>query len=185
MLASQKHCIKLRKHTETFHPNKGYKLAVVVLIPTLSFWKQKFVVHFSNVICAKTRLCTPLLFIGKWITSTLSFIWIETYDSIFSPWGLLLPTGPFFRGSIFSQDQGLVPSLILDNANNWIEKYFQIWWFCVRTVSNVWFKRKIEFRKFSTLVIAGFLMNFLFCTNIGIFIESWIIVKDVGCNFVK
>ena len=40
----------MRKHAEAFHTNKGYKLAIVVFIPTLLFSKYKFVVHFSNVI---------------------------------------------------------------------------------------------------------------------------------------
>ena len=32
-------CIKMRKHAEVFHINKGYKLAIAVFIPILSFWK--------------------------------------------------------------------------------------------------------------------------------------------------
>ena len=43
-----------------------------------AFSKYKFAVHFSKVICKKTRPCTPLLFIWKWITSTLSSISLET-----------------------------------------------------------------------------------------------------------
>ena len=51
------------KHAETFHANKGYKLANAIFIPTLLFLKSKFVVHFSNVTCTKMRPCTPLLVI--------------------------------------------------------------------------------------------------------------------------
>ena len=40
----------MHKHAKAFHTNKGYKLAIVVFIPTLLFSKYKFVVHFSNVI---------------------------------------------------------------------------------------------------------------------------------------
>ena len=50
----------MRKHTETFYANKGNKLAIAVFIPTLLYSKQKFVVHFSNIICTKTRPCAPL-----------------------------------------------------------------------------------------------------------------------------
>ena len=50
----------MHKHVETFHANKGYKLAIAVFIPTLPFSKKKFVVHFSNVICTKTRPGIPL-----------------------------------------------------------------------------------------------------------------------------
>lgn len=42
------------------------------------FTRQKFVVHFLNLICTETRLCTSLIFIWKWIPSTFSFIWHET-----------------------------------------------------------------------------------------------------------
>ena len=30
-------CIKMRKHAESFHVNKGYKLAIVFFIPALPF----------------------------------------------------------------------------------------------------------------------------------------------------
>ena len=79
-------CIKMRKDLETFHANKGYQLAIAVFITILSFSKKKLVVHFSNVICAKTRPCRLLLLIWKWINSTLSFIWLEISENIFSPW---------------------------------------------------------------------------------------------------
>ena len=49
----------MRKHAESFHTGKGYKLATVVFIPNSSF--LKFVVHLSNVIWMKTRPCTPLI----------------------------------------------------------------------------------------------------------------------------
>ena len=91
----------MRKHAETLHANKVCKLAIVVFISTLPFSKSKFVVHFPNVICTKTRSCASLLFIWKWITSKLSFIWLEKNGNAFSPWGPVFPTGPLFRGSIF------------------------------------------------------------------------------------
>ena len=49
----------MRKHAETFHTNKGYKLGF--FIGTLIFSKHKFALHFSNVIWTKTRLCTPIV----------------------------------------------------------------------------------------------------------------------------
>ena len=52
----------MRKREETFHSNKGCKLAIVFFIPISLFLKQKFRVQFSNVICTKTSSCTPLLF---------------------------------------------------------------------------------------------------------------------------
>ena len=96
-------------HAETFHANKGYNLAIVVFILTLSYSKQKIVVHFSNAICTKIKPCAPLLCTSTWNISTLSFMWEETNDKVFSPWGLVFPAGPFFRGSVFSQVQGLSP----------------------------------------------------------------------------
>ena len=49
-------CIKMRKDLETFHANKGYKLAIAVFITILPFSKKKLVVHFSNVISQKQGL---------------------------------------------------------------------------------------------------------------------------------
>ena len=66
-------------------------------------------VHFSNAICTKIKPCAPLLCTSTWNISTLSFMWEKTNDKVFSPWGLVFPTGPFFRGSVFSQVQGLSP----------------------------------------------------------------------------
>ena len=48
------------KHAETFHDNKGYKLIIIFFKPIFPFSKLKFVVHYSNVICTKTKPCTPL-----------------------------------------------------------------------------------------------------------------------------
>ena len=56
-------CTKMRKHAETFHANKGCKMAIVCFIPVLPFSKRKFRVQFSNVICTKPRSCTLLHFI--------------------------------------------------------------------------------------------------------------------------
>ena len=54
----------MHKHAETFHDNKGYKLAIIGFMPCLSFSKYEFVVHFLKVICTKTKaLHTSLLFI--------------------------------------------------------------------------------------------------------------------------
>ena len=55
-------CTKMRKHAETFHANKGYKMAIVFFIPVSLFSKNKFRVQFSNVICTKTWPCTLLHF---------------------------------------------------------------------------------------------------------------------------
>ena len=51
-------CINIGK---IFHTNKDCKLAIVVFILTSWFLKKKFQnrFFFSNVICAKTRLCAP------------------------------------------------------------------------------------------------------------------------------
>ena len=43
------------KHAVRSQSNKGCKVEVAVFILTFPFSKQKFVVHFSNVICMKTR----------------------------------------------------------------------------------------------------------------------------------
>ena len=56
-------CTKMRKHAETFHANKGYKMAIVFFIPVSLFSKNKFRVQFSNVICTKTWPCTLLHFL--------------------------------------------------------------------------------------------------------------------------
>ena len=42
-----------------------------------------------------------LLFIWKWIASTLSVIWLETNGNVSSLWGPFFLTAPFFSGSIF------------------------------------------------------------------------------------
>ena len=102
-------CIKMRKYAETFHVNKCYKLAIVVFIPTPPFSKQKFLVHFSNVICAKMSPCTPLCFIWKWISSTLFLIWHEINDNVFSPWG------PVFRDFVRKKKKNLDVLRIFDN----------------------------------------------------------------------
>ena len=110
---SKRGCIKARKHAETFLTNKYDKLAIVVFISTSTFQNRKFVVHFSNIICTKTWPFTPLFFIWKWITSALSFIWLETNGNIFSPWGPVFPTVPFFRGLFFLRSRFRV--LFLDD----------------------------------------------------------------------
>ena len=56
-------CTKMREHAETFHANKGCKMAIVFFIPISPFSKKKFRVQFSNVICTKTRPSTLLHFI--------------------------------------------------------------------------------------------------------------------------
>ena len=104
------------KHAETFHANKGYKLEFVDFIPNSLYSKYKFVVHFSNVICTKTRPCIPLLFKWKWTTSTLSFIRLETNGNVFSPCGLVFLTGPFLRGPFFLRSRVRVQVRFLDDA---------------------------------------------------------------------
>ena len=56
-------CTKMCKHAETFHANKGYKMAIVFFIPFSLFPKKKFRMQLSNVICTKTWPCTLLHFI--------------------------------------------------------------------------------------------------------------------------
>ena len=56
-------CTKMREHAETFHANKGCKMAIAFFIPISPFSKKKFRVQFSNVICTKTWPCTQLHFI--------------------------------------------------------------------------------------------------------------------------
>ena len=53
----------MRNHAEKLHANKDYKLAIAVFVPTLPFSKKKPMVHFSSIICTKTRPCSTLLFI--------------------------------------------------------------------------------------------------------------------------
>ena len=50
-------------HTETFYASKGYKLVIVVFIPTLLFSKCRFVAHFSNVVCMKRRPDIPTFYV--------------------------------------------------------------------------------------------------------------------------
>ena len=57
-------CTKMREHAETFHANKGCKMAIAFFIPISPFSKKKFRVQFSNVICTKTWPCTQLHFIS-------------------------------------------------------------------------------------------------------------------------
>ena len=76
-------CIKMVYRAEKFHIYQGYKVPIVLFIPTSLFSKYKIVAHFSNFICTNTRFCTFLPFIWKWITSTLSFIWNEKNGNIF------------------------------------------------------------------------------------------------------
>lgn len=45
----------MHKLVETFHANKGYKLAIAIFISTSTFQNRKFV-YFSNVIYMKTRI---------------------------------------------------------------------------------------------------------------------------------
>ena len=85
----------MRKHAETFHANKDCKLAIVFFMPILLFSKYKYRVQFLNIISAKTSSCTPLLFIWKWITSTLSFTCLEKDGNAFIPWGPVFPRGRF------------------------------------------------------------------------------------------
>ena len=91
-------CMKMHKHAEMFHAKKCYKLAIVDNLTWL-FSKWKFVVHFSNVICTKTRPCPSLWFICKWITSTLSFVWLETNGNVLSSWCTIFSADPFFLRS--------------------------------------------------------------------------------------
>ena len=95
-------CMKMLKHAETFYTDKSCDMAIVFFIPISLFPKTKFRVQFSNIICTKTRLIIPQLFIWKWITSTFSFILLEKNDNVVSPWGPFLQRGPLFRGSVFS-----------------------------------------------------------------------------------
>lgn len=94
----KRECMKIRKHMQTFHANKGFKLAIVFFILTSPFSKQNFVVHFSNVIYTKTVPCSLLRLLT---TSTLSFIWLETNGNVSSPRGPVSPIGLFFMGSGF------------------------------------------------------------------------------------
>ena len=126
-------CIKMRKHMETFHANKGYKLAIVIFVITSLFSKQTFVVQISKVICTKTRACTPLCCICKWITSTLSFIWHEKIGNIFSPWGPVFPTGPFFPSEDIN-DQKILQSVGQDHFGDRTSVFVYkiketFWWF--------------------------------------------------------
>ena len=56
-------CTKMREHAETFHANKGCKMAIVFFIPISRFSKKKFRLQFSNVICTKACPSTLLHFI--------------------------------------------------------------------------------------------------------------------------
>ena len=97
---------KTRKNTKKLHASRNYKLVIVVFMPTSPFSnkEKKFGVHFSNVICTKTRPWTLLLFIWKLITLTLFFVQHEVNDNVLSPW---CPTmRPFFLGIRFFSGLG-------------------------------------------------------------------------------
>ena len=112
-------CIKMHKHAEMLHANKGCILAVVFFRPNLLFSKWKFRVQWPNIIGTKTWPCTPLLFLWKWITSTLSFILFEKNGKVFNPWGPVFPMSPFFLGSWVP-----VQVQFLDDAQN--DEQFQM-----------------------------------------------------------
>ena len=82
--------MKMRKHVETFHANKGCKLAIVFFKP---IWGC-----FQNRNLARKR---QLLFTWKWINSTLYFILLEK------------PLRGFSKGSVFSQAHGPGPGPVL------------------------------------------------------------------------
>ena len=55
--------------------------------------------QFSSIIGTKTWPCTPLLFIGKGITSTLSLILLEKNGNAFNLWSPVFPRSLFFLRS--------------------------------------------------------------------------------------
>ena len=52
-------CIKIRKHAETFHVNKGCKLAVVVFIPFRCFQNTNLGCSFQTLFARKRGLAHP------------------------------------------------------------------------------------------------------------------------------
>ena len=94
----------MRKYTETSHNKKGRKLQIVAFIANSLFSKKKnkFRMHFSNVICTKTRPRTSRHFIWKWITSTLAFMWFEKkMATVLVLKVRFFQLGPFFLRSRF------------------------------------------------------------------------------------
>ena len=88
-------CIKINKHAKRFLANKGYRLVTTVFCTNFAVIRvKKFFVHFSNVICTKTKHWTPQLFISI-------FTPIEINGKVYSPWGPVFPTCQFFRLSVF------------------------------------------------------------------------------------
>ena len=98
-------CMKMRKHTETFHAIKECKLAIVFFIAISLFSKQKLRRQFSNVICTKTRLA-HLYFLheNESIQHCLSY-YLRRMTTF-----LALEIS-FSKGSVFSQIQGPGPVL--------------------------------------------------------------------------
>ena len=97
-------CIKMCKHTETFH--KGNKLVTAVFISTLPFSKWKFAVHFLNVICTKTKpLHTPTFYTKM---NHFNIVFHMTWDKWqrFRALRSGFPKWSVFRGFVFSQVQG-------------------------------------------------------------------------------
>ena len=88
----------MHKHAETFHVNKGCKLAIAFFKPISLLSKQKFRVQFSNVIYTKTRPCT-FLYENESLGHCLSYD-LKRMET------LLVLEVRFSKGSAFSQVQG-------------------------------------------------------------------------------
>ena len=56
-------CIKMRKQAETFHANKGCKLAIVFFIRFRYLQNRNFGCNFQTLFAGKRGPCTALRFI--------------------------------------------------------------------------------------------------------------------------
>ena len=89
----------------------GYKLTIVVFVLNSPFSKQKFVVHFSKVICMKTTPCTPLLlYKNELVKHCLSYDMREM--ARFLGLEVVFSNRLVFQGPFFSQVQGPDPGPI-------------------------------------------------------------------------
>ena len=101
-------CAKMRNHAETFYTNKGYKFAIVFLIPTSSVFKIESCGVFPMLFGLKRGLLHPTFY--KKMNHFL-IVFHMTWDKWqrFNALRSGFWNGSVFRESAFSQVQSLLP----------------------------------------------------------------------------